>query len=110
MKPPLFIVAVVLSLVPLVLVINLIFMGQKNQTLQTQLQAQQEEINKGTMAQQIGSNLLKDVAQASLKDDKLKDVLSKNGITVKKNESPAPAPQAAASPTAAPSASAAATP
>jgi Na+-transporting NADH:ubiquinone oxidoreductase subunit NqrC len=91
MKPPQFVVAVVLSLVPLVLVITLIFMGQKNQTLQAQLQTQQEAINQGSMSQQIGTNLLKEIAQASVKDDKLKDVLTRAGFSVSVNASPTPA-------------------
>jgi predicted Holliday junction resolvase-like endonuclease len=90
MKPPQFIVTVIMSLVSLILVINLIFMGQKNQSLQTQLQTQQEEINKGSMSQQIGVNLLKEIAQASVKDEKLKDVLTKSGYTVTVNASPSP--------------------
>jgi len=101
MKPPQFIVAVILSLVPLILVINLIFMGQKNESLQMQLQAQQEEINRGSMSQQIGTNLLKEIAQASVKDDKLKDVLAKSGYTVTANASGSatPSPSPASSPT-----------
>ena len=95
MKPPQFIVAVILSLVPLILVINLIFMGQKNQTLQQQMQAQQEDINRGSMAQQIGTNLLRDIGQASLKDDKLKDVLTKSGFSVNVAPSPGSSPAAA---------------
>ena len=99
MKPPFFITAVVLSLIVLVLVINLILMGQKNQSLQVQMQAQQEEINKGSMSQQIGTNLLKEIAQASLKDEKLKDVLTKSGYTINvaPNTSPAPSPAATSS-------------
>jgi predicted Holliday junction resolvase-like endonuclease len=97
MKPPLFIVAVILSLVPLILVINLIFIGQKNQNLQAQLQAQQEEINKGSMTQQIGVNILKEIAAASVKDEKLKEVLNKNGYSVTVN-SPSPSPSPAATP------------
>ena len=94
MKPPQFIVTVILSLVPLILVINLIFMGQKIQTLQQQMQSQQEQINLGSMAQQIGTNMLRDIGQASLKDDKLKDVLTKNGFSV--NVAPAPGSSPAA--------------
>jgi len=92
MKPPQFIVAVVLSLVPLILVINLIFMGQKNQSLQNQLQAQQEAINKGSMTQQVGVNILKEVAAASVKDDKLKAVLTASGYSVTVTSSPSPSP------------------
>jgi predicted Holliday junction resolvase-like endonuclease len=98
MKPPQFIVAVILSLLPLILVINLIFMGQKNTSLQAQLQSQQEEINKGSMTQQIGVNILKEIAAASVKDDKLKDVLTKSGYSVTVNASPSPAPAASATP------------
>jgi predicted Holliday junction resolvase-like endonuclease len=98
MKPPQFIAVVILSLVPLILVINLIFIGQKNQSLQAQMQAQQEEINKGNMTQQIGVNILKEIAAASVKDDKLKEVLSKSGYSVSVNASPSPSPSPAATP------------
>jgi predicted Holliday junction resolvase-like endonuclease len=104
MKPPLFITAVILSLIPLILVINLIFMGQKNQTLQTQAQMQQEAINKGSMIQQVGVNILKEVAAGSVKDDKLKEVLNKSGYSLTPtNPSPAaasasPSPAASATP------------
>ncbi|HEX4084666.1 MAG TPA: hypothetical protein VHY22_07145 [Chthoniobacteraceae bacterium] len=108
MKPPQFITTVILSLVALILVIILIFMGQanetqgqKNQDLQAQLQKQQELINKGSMSQQIGVNMLKDIASASVKDPKLKDLLSRNGYTVTVNptSSPSPASTPASSPT-----------
>lgn len=101
MKPPQFIVAVVLALIPLILVINLIFIGQKNQSLQNQLQGQQEQINKGSMTQQIGVNILKEIAAASVKDDKLKDVLTKSGYSVTVS-SPSPSPAHSSSPTATP--------
>jgi predicted Holliday junction resolvase-like endonuclease len=96
MKPPQFIVAVILSLIPLILTINLIFMGQKNQSLEAQMQAQQEQINTGSRIQQVGMNVLKDIAAASVKDDKLKEVLSKNGYSVTVN-SPSPSPTPATS-------------
>jgi predicted Holliday junction resolvase-like endonuclease len=90
MKPPQFIVAVILSFLPLILVTMIIIMGQKNQSLQAQLQAQQEQINKGNMTQQIGVNLLKEIAAASVKDEALKDVLAKSGYSVTVNASPSP--------------------
>jgi hypothetical protein len=70
------------------------FMGKSNQALQTQLQKQQENINKGSMSQQIGVNLLKEIAAASVKDDKLKDVLAKSGYSVTVNASPSASPAA----------------
>jgi len=99
MKPPQFIVsvilalvAVVLSIVPLILVFEAKSMGEKNETLQAQLQTQQEQINKGNMTQQIGVNILKEIAAASVKDDALKDVLAKSGYSVSVNASPTPTP------------------
>jgi predicted Holliday junction resolvase-like endonuclease len=97
MKPPQFIVAVILSLIPLILTINLIFMGQKNQSLEAQLQAQQEQINRGSQIQQVGMSVLKDIAAASVKDEKLKDVLAKNGYSVSVS-SPSPSASPSATP------------
>ena len=94
MKPPQFAVTVALSVIPLILVIYLIVKGPQNQSLQAQVQTQQEEINKGSMAQQIGTSLLKDIGQASLKDDKLKEVLSENGFTIRNSASPTAPPTA----------------
>lgn len=116
MKPPQFLIAIILSILPLVLALYLALIpGRQNQDLQnqfatlqdqvdskqehllaqqTQLQAQQEEINKGATSQQIGVNLLKEIAAASVKDENLKDVLTKSGYTVTVNASPTPAPSA----------------
>ena len=97
MKPPQFIASVILALIPLILTINLIFMGQKNQSLQAQAQQQQEAINRGSMIQQAGVNMLKDIAAASVKDDALKAVLSKSGYNVT-FATPTPTPEPSATP------------
>jgi len=63
---------------------------QGNQALRKELlqrqaavQAQQEQINQGTViAQQIGPNLLHDIAEASAKNEKLRQLLAKHGYTV----------------------------
>ena len=50
---------------------------------QTAVQSQQELINQGTvLTQQIGPNLLHDIANASMKNAKMKDLLAKHGYTV----------------------------
>jgi len=60
--------------------------------VQSKVQERQEKINRGTQSQQIGTNLLKDIATAALgqdgkiKNQKLKDLLEKNGITIKVNQ------------------------
>ncbi|MGA3170520.1 MAG: hypothetical protein ABSE62_05855 [Chthoniobacteraceae bacterium] len=106
MKPPQFITSVILALIPLILTIILIFMGQKNQSLQAELQSQQVEINRGQMSHDVGVNILKEVGQASIKDSKLKDMLNRLGYSV--SVAP-PSPAAAAAPST-PEASPSATP
>ncbi len=60
--------------------------------VQEKLQAEQADISRGTMSQQVGSNLLRDIALASQKSAKLKDVLTKNGYTLKATACPSPSP------------------
>ena|SRR5438067_2202829 len=95
MKPTQFYIVVALGAVCLILSIAVIALGQSNQRLQMEAQQQQEEINKGQISQQIGTNIVRDIAQLSLKNDKLKEVLTKNGFNVTVNPtapagSPAP--------------------
>jgi signal transduction histidine kinase len=66
----------------LVLSIFFVALGQSNQRLLLDAQQQQNEINRGNMSQQIGTNMLKDLAQISLKNEKVKALLAKNGYNV----------------------------
>jgi len=97
-------ISVAASALALVLSIVLFAVGSSNQTLQNEVQAQQvelqkqqEEINKGTaISQQVGPNLLRDMAVASTKNEKMKQLLAKNGYQVNvatpaPGSSPAPA-------------------
>lgn len=88
----------------LVLSIIIFAIGLSNQGLQTEvqkqqaaLQAQQEEINAGnSISQQIGPALLRDMATSSVKNDKMKALLSKHGYNVQVKDAPAsstPAPK-----------------
>lgn len=53
------------------------------QTKQQQLQVQQEQINTAnTISQQVGPALLRDMAAASIKNDKIKQILTKHGYNV----------------------------
>jgi signal transduction histidine kinase len=76
------------------LVLSIVFLklGQSNQHLLIQAQEQQGEINRGNMSQQIGTNILKDMAQLSLKNDKIKEVLAKNGYNVQVQPAPTSTP------------------
>jgi hypothetical protein len=104
MKPPQFIITLILASICLVLSILVLLQGESGISLQgavskqqielqTEVQKRQDEINRGTQSQQIGTNLLKDIAAASIdpntgatKNEKLKELLTKNGITVTVNQ------------------------
>ena len=103
MKPPQFIITLILASICLILSILVSWQGhsgtslsldvQKKQLdIQTDVQKRQDEINRGGQSQQIGTNLLKDIATTALdnkgnvKNQKLKDLLEKNGITIKVNQ------------------------
>lgn len=61
------------------------------QTQQQALQGQQQEIEAGNqISQQIGPNLLRDMAAASVKNEKMKALLSKHGYNVQVKDTPAP--------------------
>lgn len=82
-----------------VLSIGTVISGKSNQKLQTELQQQQADINRGSLSQQVGQSLLRDMAVSASKDDKMKDVLAKNGYTLTQNS---PAPSATPAPAGSP--------
>lgn len=65
------------------------------QTQQQALQGQQQEIEAGNqISQQIGPNLLRDMAASSVKNEKMKALLAKHGYNVQVKDTPAtPAPK-----------------
>ena len=99
MKIPFFI-SVGASALCLLLSIVVFAVGLSNQTLQTEvqkqqqaLQAQQAEIENGNrISQEIGQGVLKDMATVSLKNEKMKALLAKHGynVQVAPNNTPAP--------------------
>ena len=69
------------------------FVQEEQLEVQNQLQKRQEEINKGAQSQQIGANLLKDVtalavnpATGAVRNEKLKEILDRDGITLRVDE------------------------
>ncbi len=66
-----------------------IVFARQNRKLQETVQTQQTAINKGAVSQQIGSNLVREMAAASQTDEKIRDLLKANGFTVS-TEAPAP--------------------
>lgn len=96
MKIP-FYISVSASALCLVLSVIIFAVSNSNHSLQTQvqkqqqaLQVQQDEINAGNqISQQLGPNLLRDMAAASVKNEKMKTLLAKHGYNVQVKE-PAP--------------------
>jgi hypothetical protein len=87
----------------LLLSIIIFAVGNSNQSIQAEvqkqqleLQKQQEQINTGNqISQQVGPNLLRDMATSSVKNEKMKALLAKHGYNVTYNP---PASPAAATP------------
>ncbi len=104
-----FYTSVAASGLSLLLSIIIFVVGNSNQGLQNEiqkqqleLQRQQEQINTGNqISQQVGPNLLRDMAVVSLKNDKMKALLGKHGYNVQQ-ATPAPGEAPAAGGAAAP--------
>ena len=87
-----------LAAICLILSIWIVIAGGNNQKLQTELskqqqtlQTQQEQINAGNViSQQVGPNILRDMAMVSVEDKDMKDLLAKHGYTVNVQATPAP--------------------
>ena len=92
MKSLHFYITLALGALCLALSITSIVLGRSNNSLQLQQQQQQAEINRGNMSAQIGQNILRDMAEVSLKNEKIKQVLSRNGYSV--NVAPSATPSA----------------
>ncbi len=69
-----------------------IVFARENRKLQETLQAQQVIINKGTLSQQLGTNLLREMAAVAQTDDKMRQLLQDNGYSLTGSSAPTPAP------------------
>jgi hypothetical protein len=71
-----------------------IMTGLTNQGLQAQLQQQQLEISRGNLTQQVGTNLVREIASKASSDAALKDLLTRNGFVLNENAVPPQQPSA----------------
>lgn len=101
MKSLQFYIVLALGALCLILSITVVVVGQMNQhtqldfqkrqnEIQIEVQKRQAEVQKGAMSDRIGGAILQDMAAASLKNSKIKDVLAKNGYNVQLAPSPSP--------------------
>jgi Na+-transporting NADH:ubiquinone oxidoreductase subunit NqrC len=104
MKSTHYIIILFLSLICFVLSVSLVVTYKVNQGLQAELQANQQRLNSGILGpqgQQIGNNLLQDMAAIATKDAAMRQLLAKYGYQIQPasdsvtNAVP-PAPSAAA--------------
>jgi type II secretory pathway pseudopilin PulG len=84
----------------LVFSVLLLVTGQSAVKTQTRLAQQQEEINRGSVSQQVGQNLLRDMGQVALVNERVRQLLAENGYSINytpptTNAATAPAPAAA---------------
>ena len=86
MKPIQYFIALTLGAACLILSIYVYSVGQSTRQLRLDAQKQQSEINRGVASQQGGTNLLTDMASASVANEKIRTVLSNNGVTVNVND------------------------
>ena len=87
-----FILLLVVGLACICLTLVTIIFARQNQKLQVDVQAQQATINKGSLSQQIGTNLLREMGTAAQTDDKMKDLLKANGYNFSANPMPSATP------------------
>lgn len=96
MKASHFYISIGVAVICLALTIALIAAAQGNQHLQIQLQGQQRQLNLGNMSQQLYQGIAQDIANGykQSQDEKLKDLLARNGFTLTEAAAnpPSPAP------------------
>jgi hypothetical protein len=69
-----------------------IVFARQNRKLQEVVQAQQAIINKGALGQQIGSNLLREMAAVAQTDEKMRELLQAKGYNLSATPTAAPSP------------------
>ncbi|HEY1583057.1 MAG TPA: hypothetical protein VGF73_08160 [Chthoniobacterales bacterium] len=87
-----FILLLTIGVACLCLSLVTIVFARQNRKLQESIEEQQALINKGALSQQIGTNLVREMAAVAQTDEKMRQLLQQNGFNL------APAPSAAPSP------------
>ncbi len=80
--------AIILSAGCLAVTAFLVVIGQVTQAQQMRLGRQQDEINRGALCQQVGANLLRDMGQVAIQNERMRDLLQRHGFTLTVNPNP----------------------
>ena len=102
MKPTNYFISLILGVACVILSITLLVVGRSTQQsqitlqkrqaeIQGELQRRQAEVDRGVSSDKIGGAILQDMAAASQKNNKIKELLTQNGYSVSLNPSPTPA-------------------
>ena len=87
--------SLVLAVLCLILSIGVIKTGKTSQSLQIELQRQQNEINSGLLSQrgqQLGNSILQDMVAAAARNEKMHKLLGENGYNIQFKQEPAATP------------------
>ena len=87
-----FLFLLVLGIACVCLSLVTIVFARENQKLQGEIQLQQAAINKGALSQQVGSNLLREMAAVAQTDERMRDLLKNNGYNLAPQPTAAPNP------------------
>jgi len=87
-----FLLLMLVAVACLLLSLVTIVFARENRKLQEAIQSQQTIINKGSLSQQIGTNLVREMANVAQTDEKMRKLLQENGfnLTPTANASPSP--------------------
>ena len=93
-KPWLHWTLVGMATLSLIFVIINLFLGHSIRSTQAEVNQRQQFINQSIRLNRINEGLIRLIAQTSISDndDKLRDVLTRNGITVNRSSNPSGAP------------------
>ncbi len=87
-----FLILMVLSASAAALTTTLIFATNANQKLSGGIAERQATLSKANLAQQVGTSVLRDIGNAAIANDMLKDLLAKHGYTITQAPAPGTAP------------------
>lgn len=90
MRPWRFMLLLVIGIACVCLSLVMIVLARQNRQLQAALQAQQAMINKGTLSQQVGNNLLREMGAVAQRDERMRKLLQDHGFSLSPSPTPHP--------------------
>lgn len=92
MKREQFVALMVVAVACVLLSLVTIVFASQNRQLQEAIQEQQAIINKGALSQQVGANLVREMAAVAQTDEKMRELLQANGFNLSPEPAASPKP------------------